>query len=120
MKIPDINSIIDEILSSYDRNKIGMIASHIGIVRGYSKNGKKVKALNIWFDKKRLEEIIEKIRSKNSIVDVKIRLNEGRLNVGDWIMIVMIAGEVREKVFPALIEMVDMIKKEASRKEEIY
>jgi len=114
---PDINSIIDEIKED---ERIGMIASHIGIVKGYSQDGKKVKALEISFDKEKIDEIIKRTKERESILDVKVRLNEGRLNVGDWVMIVMIAGEVRDKVFPALFEMVDMIKKEATKKREIY
>ncbi len=117
MRIPDINSIIDEIRKD---ERIGIIASHIGIVKGYSQDGKKIKALEISFDKEKIKTIVNKIKEQESILDVKVKLNEGRLNVGNWVMIVMIAGEIRDKVFPALFEMVDMIKKEATRKKEIY
>ena len=114
-KIPNINHIIDEMMTRYERDKIGMIASHVGIVRGYSLDGKKVKGLNISFDKDVMEKILNEIRSRQGIVDVDVRLNE----VGDWVMVVMIAGETRETVFPALMDMVNMIKKEASKKKEI-
>lgn len=119
-KIPDINSIIDEIMNHYERDKIGMIASHIGVVRGYSTDGRKVKALEISFDREKLNEIVKDIKSRQGITEVKIKLNEGTLMVGDWIMIVMVAGEMRDKVFPSLIDTVNRIKKEASIKKEIF
>ncbi len=118
-KIPSINSIIDEMMSCSEKDKIGMIASHVGIVRGYSLNGKKVKGLSISFDRGVIERIVKEIRSRQGIVEVDVRLNEGDLEVGDWIMLVMVAGETRDRVFPALMDMVDMIKRDAAKKKEI-
>jgi len=120
MVIPDINSAINSVLQDVDHEKVGMVASHIGIVKRYSKNGKKVKSLRVSFDKRKIKEIEERLKSDDSIAGVKIDLNEGELSPGDWIMVVVIVGEIREKVFPALINAVDMIKKEATKKEEIY
>ena len=88
-RIPDINSIIDEIMAGYKNDRVGMIASHIGIVRGYSIDGKKVEGLSISFDKKKIKEIEERIRSEDSISEVNVALNEGELLPGDWIMSVM-------------------------------
>jgi len=119
-KIPNINSIIDEIMAHYEHDKIGMIASHIGIVRGYSVSGKNVKALQISFDKERINKIAEEIKSRPGIVDIKVRFNEGTLEVGEWVMIVIVAGETRDNVFPSLMDMVNRIKKEASTKREIF
>jgi molybdopterin synthase catalytic subunit len=120
MRVPDINSTINRVLEKVDQEKVGMVALHIGIVKGRSENGKKVKSLRVSFDKKKIKEIEERIRSEDSISEVNVALNEGELLPGDWIMSVMIVGEVRDKVFPALIKTVDMIKKEAAKKEEIY
>ena len=66
-----------------------------------------------------MDRILRQIRSRQGIVDVDVRLNEGELSVGDWVMVVMIAGETRETVFPALMDMVNMIKQDASKKKEI-
>lgn len=118
-KMPDINSIIEAMMAHHDKDKIGMIASHVGVVRGYSLDGKKVKGLSISFDKDVIEQISEEIRSRQGIVEVEVRFNEGDLEVGDWVMVVMVAGETREIVFPALVDMVNMIKKNASEKKEI-
>ena len=54
------------------------------------------------------------------IVEVLVEINEGRLNIGDEILYVTIGGDIRENVFPALMEAVNLIKSDASRKKEIY
>jgi molybdopterin synthase catalytic subunit len=54
------------------------------------------------------------------IVDVLVEINEGRLAVGDDILAVAVAGDIREHVFSALITAVNRIKKESSQKTEIF
>ena len=51
-------------------------------------------------------------------MDVLIQTNSGHLAVGDEIMTVVVAGDIRENVFPALIDTVERLKSEASRKKE--
>ena len=53
-------------------------------------------------------------------MEVVIEINYGRLNVGDEILFVAIGGDIRDNVFPALMKTVDLIKKSASRKREIF
>ena len=43
----------------------------------------------------------------------------GRLKVGDEILAVVVAGDIRENVFPTLIKTVNRIKGDASKKKEI-
>ena len=54
------------------------------------------------------------------IVKVIVEVNEGHLNVGDEIMAVVVGGDTREHVFPALMSAVDRIKSECSRKKESF
>jgi molybdopterin synthase catalytic subunit len=54
------------------------------------------------------------------IVEVLVDINEGRLKVGDEILFVAVGGDIRENVFNALIKVVDLIKKKASHKREIF
>ncbi len=53
------------------------------------------------------------------IIDVLVETSGGRLEIGDEIMAVAVGGDTREHVFPALIEAVDMIKREGASKREI-
>jgi molybdopterin synthase catalytic subunit len=50
---------------------------------------------------------------------VLAELNEGNLNVGEDIMLVAVAGDIREHVFPALQDLVQQIKQQITEEEEI-
>jgi molybdopterin synthase catalytic subunit len=116
--VMNIENMISTLKGRPDFNKMGMIASHLGIVRGTALDGTPVKALEIRFDRDRLNIIRSDIKELNGIVDVLIEVREGRLEVGEEIMAVVVGGDVREHVFSALIKTVDRIKKEASFKKE--
>lgn len=100
--------------------EIGMIASHRGIVRGTSRDGNPVSGLSVTFDRKAAQEILESVRRMPGIIEVSARFYEGELNVGDDVMAVVIAGDIREHVFPALVEAVERLKKVASHKREHF
>jgi len=70
------------------------------------------------FDNDKLEEIIRDIKSRPGIVDILIETNSGHLAVGDDIVAIMVAGDTRDNVFPALIDAVNRLKTEAAEKEE--
>ncbi len=116
--MPTIHNLIEEVKSNPRINKAGMILCHNGIVRGFSRDGKEVSKLSIKVDRRRLEEIVSEARKKPGIVDVKAHVNEGELNVGDDVMLVVIAGDVRDNTFPVLQEVVNDIKKSVLEKEE--
>ena len=113
---------LDEMIATIKANpnfhKTGMIASHIGIVRSFSRQGAGVESVDVEFDKHKTEQIIADIRSRPGIVDVRIQTNSGHLAVGDEIMTVVVAGDIRENVFPALADIVERLKSEASTKKE--
>lgn len=116
--MPTIHDLIEEVKSNPRINKAGMILCHNGIVRGFSRDGKEVSKLSIKVDRRRLEEIVSGARKKPGIVDVKAHVNEGELNAGDDVMLVVIAGDVRDNTFPVLQEVVNDIKKSVLEKEE--
>ena len=95
-----------------------MIASHLGVVRGTSRDGNEVTEIEVVYDHGKINDITQNIKALPGIIEVLIDTNEGRLKVGDEIMAVAVAGDIRENVFPALIETVNQIKKNASRKKE--
>jgi len=113
-----LDEMIATIKANPDFYKTGMIASHIGIVRSFARDGKNVDSIDVKFDQAKIEQIISDIRSRPGIVDVLIQANSGHLAVGDEIMAVVVAGDIRENVFPALIDTVERLKTEASIKTE--
>lgn len=116
----DIQRMIETLKAHPHLGEAGMIASHLGIVRGHSLDGRPVKAIEIRYLKEKLEEILSETRALEGIVDVTVEVREGVLTQGEDVMAVLVAGDTREHVFPALVTMVDRIKKEAAQKKEIF
>ncbi len=116
----DFEGVLNRIRKHPDSKRIGMIASHLGIVRASSRDGRKVTHIQVAYDMNALKNIIKYIKSLPGIIEVLAEVNEGLLNVGDDILFVAVGGDIRDNVFPALFKAVDLIKKEASRKKEVF
>lgn len=116
----DMNKMIDALKGHPDFSKMGMIASHLGVVRGTSLNGRGVTGIEITYDQEKLSIIANETKQMAGIVEVSIEIFEGRLNVGDDIMAVVVGGDTRDNVFPALVETVNRIKTEAAQKKELF
>jgi molybdopterin synthase catalytic subunit len=114
----DLTKMIATIKSNPSFHNAGMIASHIGIVRSFSRNGKPVQAVDVEFDHEKIQEILREIKSRPGIVDILVDSNSGHLTVGEEIMTIVVAGDIRENVFPALVDAVERLKSEASTKDE--
>ncbi|OQY44054.1 MAG: hypothetical protein B6240_11210 [Desulfobacteraceae bacterium 4572_87] len=116
----DINRMLKSVKAHPDSSKMGMIASHMGLVRETSLNGDSVQGIHVQFDRDAIEAIIEDSKKLPGIIEVLIETCDGQLNVGDEIMAVVVGGDIRDHVFPALIATVDRIKKEGCRKKEQF
>ena len=114
----DQNRMIEIIKTHPNFHKAGMIATHLGIVRSFSRDGKAVSGLDVFFDTGKIENIIRDIKSRPGIVDILIETNSGHLTVGDEIVTVMVAGDTRDNVFPALIDAINRLKSEAATEKE--
>ncbi|HDZ23114.1 MAG TPA: molybdenum cofactor biosynthesis protein MoaE [Desulfobacteraceae bacterium] len=116
----DLNLMIRRIkeLPAYPR--AGMIATHLGIVRGHSLNGNAVKKMEVSFDRSIIDNIISETKQIDGIIEVLVDFQEGVLEIGDEVMAVVVAGDTRAHVFPALMHAVDRMKSEATKKREIY
>ena len=112
--------MIDSLKSRPDYHQMGMIASHLGVVRGTSLNGQDVKSIEVSYDQKKLTRIASEIKQRSGIIEVLIETCEGLLNVGDDIMVVVVGGDTRENVFPALMDTVNRIKSECANKRENF
>ena len=111
------DKLIKEALSKSDPDNLGMILVHRGIVRGTSKDGKKIKALEISYSPKKIEELQKRFSSHKGIEHVKVVINSGRLNVGDEIMTVVVAGRFRKDVIPVFEKLLSEIKENIEEKE---
>jgi len=115
-----IDKVFERMSKHPEKQKMGMIASHLGLVRATSLDGSPVTAMEVQFDMDVINRIVNEIKRKDGIIEVVIEGSPGRLSVGEEVMAVAVGGDTREHVFPALIEAVDRVKKEATRKREIF
>ncbi len=116
----NIEQMLKTIKAHPDSSKMGMIASHMGLVRETSLSGDAVKGIHVRFDREAIETIIDDTKKLPGIIEVLVETRDGRLAIGDEIMAVVVGGDIRDHVFPALIKTVDRIKKEGSRKKEEF
>ncbi len=114
-----IDGWIREIKGGADSENLGMFLCHHGVVRSTSKDGTPVTSMRLSYDRDKLRAIVQSIREREGIVDVRVWINEGLLRVGDDIMYALVAGKFRTHVFPALEELVSRIKREVVSETEI-
>ncbi|MFP4533219.1 MAG: molybdenum cofactor biosynthesis protein MoaE [Desulfobacterales bacterium] len=117
----DIQAIIDEIKMRPDADRIGMILSHTGIVRGSSRDGRAVSGLTVAVDHEKLEQIIEKEKRSPGILDIRVEIVENvPLSVGDEIMRLVVAGDIRDNVIPVLERTLTGVKETVTDKTEDF
>lgn len=116
----DINESIERIKARPDAYRIGMILAHHGIVRGTSKSGDPVCGMDLEVDRRRFDEALAEAGRWDGVVAVDGWVNEGRLAVGDDIMKVVVAGDVRGNVIGALQQLVGIIKRDVVTELELH
>jgi len=110
-----------DVLNAVKRNPnihlAGAIACFIGIVKSTGRNGSRVRKLEIEAAEeeanKTLTEICEKLMEREGVIDVHIHHFTGEFEVGEDLVYVVVAGRSRKDVFQALMDAVNMYKREA-------
>jgi molybdopterin synthase catalytic subunit len=98
----------------------GMVLIHNGVVRNWSRSDQKeVARLRVRPDHGKIESIRAEYEAQPGIFRVLIHAREGVFEPGDDLLFIVVAGDVRENVVPALSQILDRIKGEAMDKEEI-
>ena len=110
---------IEDIKAEPGSSAVGMILAHRGIVRGTSRSGEPVTGMSLAADLTRFEEVLAEARSWPGIFAVRGWVNQGELAVGDDIMRLVVAGDIREHVFEGLQRLVSLIKTEVVRESEL-
>ena len=119
MTTGDVSDWIAEIRTRPGSSAIGMILAHQGIVRGTSRAGEPVTGMSLSADLTRFEEVLADAGTWPGIFAVRGWVNEGELAVGDDIMRLVVAGDIREHVFEGLQRLVSLIKTEVVRESEL-
>jgi molybdopterin synthase catalytic subunit len=113
--------LIDKIKKNPEYDRVGMILCHNGVVRGTSRDGRKVSGLKIAVDHTKLMKIIDENKKRPGIVEILVEIAENKeLSVGDDVMFLVVAGDIRDKVIMTLNDTLNAIKTTATKKTEFY
>lgn len=99
---------------------VGMVLVHNGVVRAWSRKDKgKVGRVKIEVDQAKVEAIRQEFEARPGIFRVVAEARSGEYVPGDDLLFLIVAGDIREHVKPALSELLDRVKAEAVTKQEL-
>ena len=117
----NLAEIVDRVKKHPQYDRVGMLLCHNGVVRATSRAGRPVRGLRVAVDRRRLAEILETYRSRPGIVDIQVEIAADQdLTVGDDVMFLVVAGDVRENVIQTLEAALNDIKGTATQKTEHF
>ena len=125
---PSVDHWLREARQAPGADGIGMYLTHDGVVRSKARamvrNGDAsalpVVGMRFSSDAEKVRQAVEEARAMPGIGYVRVWLNEGELQVGDDIMLVLIGGDIRPHVVDALQFLVGRLKNECVRETEIF
>ena len=113
--------LIDTIKKHPNYHRAGMILCHNGVVRNTSRDGRRVSGLTITVDHEKLHQVIEKNRKKPGIIEILVEIAENRnLLVGDDVMFLVVAGDIREHVMSVMNDTLNAVKTTVTKKTEFF
>jgi molybdopterin synthase catalytic subunit len=116
-----MTELLEQVKKHPDYHKAGMILCHNGVVRETSRDGREVRGLSVSVDRDRLTEIIAFQKKRQGIVEILVSINEGEnLAVGDDVMFLVVAGDIRETVIEVLSDTLNQIKATVTSKTEFF
>lgn len=125
---PSADLWLEEAKKDPEAKKCGMYLFHNGTVREsakeavrYGREGTpRVSGMKFSYDGNKVSDAVEETKKLDGIYYVRVWLNEGILETGDDIMMVLIGGDIRPRVVDALNFLVGKIKDNCVKEEEIY
>ncbi len=116
-----LTQLIERIKQHPDYPKVGMILCHNGVVRATSRDGRPVSGLRIVVDREKLHQVIEANKSRAGIVEILVQINgDVDLKVGEDVMYIVVAGDIRENVISALQDTLNTIKSTVTQKTQYF
>ncbi|MEM3640884.1 MAG: molybdenum cofactor biosynthesis protein MoaE [Candidatus Bathyarchaeia archaeon] len=111
-----LQDLIEGLRNAEEFHRIGAVALFIGVVRGETSKGERVKKLEIEAYEEKANSVVSSIctdlKKRKGIIDVQIHHMLGEFDVGEDLVYVLVAGSHRKDVFPVLEEAVERYKKE--------
>lgn len=118
----NLNALREQIKNHPDYPKVGMVLCHNGVVRETSRDGRRVSGIKITANREKLEQIISEHKARPGIVEILVELaDEGRvLSVGEDVMYIVVAGDIRERVIGCLTDTLNAVKSSVTSKTEYF
>jgi molybdopterin synthase catalytic subunit len=117
----NLEKLIRQIKRHPDYGQVGMILGHNGVVRQTSRDGRTVTGLRVKVDHALLQKILAEHKKQPGIIEILIEIAEDRdLKVGDDVMVLAVAGDIREHVIATLSSMLNTVKSTVTHKTEFY
>lgn len=125
--VPSLDAWLKEAKQDPSAKKCGMFLCHNGIVRQTAKaqvregaDAAPVTGMEISYDGEKLAQLVKETQARAGIEYVRVWLNEGRRNVGDDIMLVLVGGDIRPHVAEALEFLVTRLKQDCVTERELF
>lgn len=100
---------------------VGMVLVHNGTVRAWSRGDHApITAIEVSADQAKVEQIRQEVEKMEGIYQVVVEARSGKMQPGDDLLFLIVAGDIRENVKPALALMLDRVKSEAISKKEVF
>jgi len=116
-----LTQLIARIKQHPDYPKVGMILCHNGVVRATSRDGRPVSGLRIVVDTEKLRQVVEAHKSRAGIVEILVHINGDKdLKVGEDVMFIVVAGDIRENVISTLQDTLNTIKSTVTHKTQYF
>ena len=127
-KKPSVDRWLKEAKEDPAAVECGMYLIHNGTVRQTARarvrqgaeNSEAVTGMVFRYDAEKVERAILKAKEMPGIFYIRVWLNEGRLALGDDIMLVLVGGDIRPHVIDALQALVGTIKNDCVVEEELF
>lgn len=116
-----LTELVKQIKTHPQYHEAGMILCHNGVVRNTSRDGRSVEGLSVQVDTIKLAEIISLQKKRPGILEILVEINEEEnLNIGDDVMYLVVAGDIRETVISCLSDTLNEIKSSVTSKTEFF
>lgn len=125
---PSLDLWLKEAKAGENAKSAGMYLFHNGVVRGTSRASQRenapesapVQGMDLSWDPEKVEAARQHALSLAGITCARVWLNRGRLQVGDDLMLVLVGGNVRSSVLPALEALVSELKEKCITEKELF
>ncbi len=125
---PSVDQWLKEAKEDPSAASCGMYLVHNGTVRQTARakvrqgaaDTEAVRGMLFRYDAEKVKQAIRAAKEMEGIFYVRVWLNEGELELGDDIMLVLVGGDIRPHVIDTLQSLVGTIKNECVLEKELY